>query len=91
MARKRKIPQRKCIITNEMKPKEEMIRIVRTKEGDVFIDPKGKQNGRGAYLTIDPEVFRKARETNILNEVFKIEVDPSIYDELEQLLEQEHE
>ena len=50
MAKKRKIPQRKCIVTNELKPKKEMIRIVRNKEGEVFIDPTGKQNGRGAYI-----------------------------------------
>ena len=91
MARKRKIPQRKFIITTEMKPKEEMIRIVRTKEGEVFVDPHGKQNGRGAYLTIDRDVFQKAREKQILNEVFKMQVDDSIYDELDQLVSEENE
>jgi len=44
MAKKRKIPLRKCVVLNEMKPKEEMIRVVRNKEGEVFVDPSGKKN-----------------------------------------------
>lgn len=51
MAKKKKIPERKCVITNEMKPKKELIRIVRNKEGEVFVDVTGKKNGRGAYLS----------------------------------------
>ena len=46
-----------------MKPKKEMIRIVRNKEGEVFVDPTGKQNGRGAYLTIDLDVIRASGKT----------------------------
>jgi len=45
---KRKIPMRKCVVSGEMKPKKEMVRIVRNKEGEVSIDPTGKKNGRGA-------------------------------------------
>jgi len=86
MKRKRKIPQRKCVITNELKPKDEMIRVVRNKAGEVFIDEQGKQNGRGAYLTIDAAVFKEAREKKILNQVFKTSIDDSIYDELDQLV-----
>lgn len=86
MKRKKKIPQRKCVMTNELKPKHEMIRIVRNKEGEVFVDPEGKQNGRGAYLTIDADVFKEARERRILDQVFQVSVDDSIYDELDQLV-----
>ncbi|MDN6627081.1 MAG: YlxR family protein, partial [Pisciglobus halotolerans] len=49
MAKKR--PLRKCIVSGEMKPKEDMIRIVRNKDGEVFIDETGKKNGRGAYVS----------------------------------------
>ena len=46
----KKIPLRKCLATNEQLPKKELIRVVRNKEGQVFVDPTGKMNGRGAYL-----------------------------------------
>lgn len=85
MVKKRKIPQRKCIVTNELKPKKEMIRIVRNKEGEVFIDPTGKQNGRGAYLTIDLSVFEQAREKKILEKVFQVSIDSTLYDDLDEL------
>lgn len=86
MKRKRKIPHRKCVITNELKPKGEMIRIVRNKSGEVFVDEHGKQNGRGAYLTIDEAVFKQAREKKILNQVFQTTIDDAIYDELDRLV-----
>lgn len=84
--RKRKIPLRKCVVTNEMRPKQEMVRVVRNKEGEVFVDETGKQNGRGAYLTIDRAVFQEARDKKILNKVFQAEIDDSIYDELDKLV-----
>lgn len=87
MARKRKIPLRKCIVTNERKPKEELIRIVRNKEGEVFVDPTGKKNGRGAYVSKDREVIDKAFKQGIINQALQIEVDPVIYDELITLVE----
>ena len=58
----RKIPLRKCIVTNEMKPKKELIRIVRSPEGEVSLDPSGKKNGRGAYLSNDEQVFSTCKE-----------------------------
>ncbi|GGB30619.1 DUF448 domain-containing protein [Virgibacillus dakarensis] len=85
MAQKRKIPQRKCIVTNEMRPKKELIRIVRTKEGDVFVDETGKKNGRGAYLSKDREVIDKAEKTGALNRQFNAEIEPAIYEELRQI------
>ncbi len=84
---KRKIPQRKCIVTNEMKTKKELIRIVLNKEGKVFVDPAGKENGRGAYLSLDSNVIEKAKQTNALGRQLKTEIDPAIYDELLQLVE----
>lgn len=85
MVRKRKIPQRKCIITNEMKPKKDLIRIVRNKEGEVFVDPSGKKNGRGAYLSLDLQVIEEAEKNNMLNKQLNAQVDPSIYEELKQI------
>lgn len=86
MAKKRKIPERKCIVTNELKPKKEMIRVVRNKEGKVFIDPTGKQNGRGAYLTITKEIIEQAEEERVLEKVFQMKIDPSVYVELMKLV-----
>lgn len=86
MKRKRKIPLRKCIVTNEMKPKQELIRIVRNKDGDVFVDPTGKKNGRGAYLSKDLAVIQQAKETGILNQQFQADIDSGIFDELETLV-----
>lgn len=81
----RKIPIRTCIVTHEKLPKKELIRVVRTDSG-VIVDQSGKVNGRGAYLKIDKEVFEKAKKTKILNKHLEIDVDDSIFDELNKLL-----
>lgn len=73
---------RKCLATGEMKPKKELIRIVRTKEGEVFVDPTGKKSGRGAYLSSNKEVILLAKQKNMLASQFKMKIDPSIYEEL---------
>ncbi|MFD1360373.1 RNase P modulator RnpM [Lentibacillus salinarum] len=86
MAKKKKTPQRKCVVTNEMKPKKELIRIVRNKEGEVFVDPTGKKNGRGAYLTNDPTVIEKAEKTGVLNRQLDADIDPLVYEELKQFV-----
>ena len=78
----KKIPMRSCVITGEKLPKKELIRIVRTPEGNVIVDEIGKSNGKGAYLKKDVEVYKKARETKILNKKLEVEVPDSIYDEL---------
>lgn len=87
MVKKKKIPERKCVITNEMKPKKDLIRIVRNKEGEVSVDVTGKKNGRGAYLSKNKSVIEQARKTNALNKILNAEVSPTIYDELEALVE----
>ncbi|SHF52487.1 RNase P modulator RnpM [Ornithinibacillus halophilus] len=86
MVQKRKVPERKCVVTNEMKPKKELIRVVRNKEGEVFVDPTGKKNGRGAYLTKDLEVIEKAEKTGVLARQLNAEIDSSVYEELKQVV-----
>ena len=78
----KKIPMRTCIVTGEKLEKRELIRVVRDKEGHVFIDDIGKSNGRGAYLKKDVEVIKKAEKSKILNKKLEIEVPSSIYSEL---------
>ena len=78
----KKIPMRSCIITGEKLPKKELIRVVRTPEGNVIVDETGKVNGRGAYLKKDIDTFNKAKKSKILNKKLEVEVPDSIYDEL---------
>lgn len=85
----RKIPLRKCVATGEMKSKKELVRVVRSKEGDVSVDLTGKKNGRGAYITLDKESILLAKKKNILANHLKANVDEAIYDELIKLAEKE--
>ncbi|WP_314064447.1 RNase P modulator RnpM [uncultured Vagococcus sp.] len=80
--KQRKIPLRKCVVSGEMKPKKEMIRVVRSKEGDVAIDPSGKLPGRGAYVSIEPAVVQKAWDKQILNRVLDATLTDQFYQEL---------
>lgn len=83
----RKIPLRKCVVTNERLPKKELIRIVKNNENIVFVDPTGKKNGRGAYIQLKKEVIDKAKKTKVLNKHLEIEVPDTIYEELYSLLQ----
>ena len=82
----KKIPMRECIVTKERLPKKELVRIVRTPEGEVVVDTTGKANGRGAYLKIDKEVFLKAKSSKILNKTLNIEVPNEVFDKLNELI-----
>ena len=84
--KQKKIPMRSCLVTKEKLPKKELIRIVRTPEGNVIIDESGKANGRGAYLKKDLEVITKARKSKILNRVLEVEVPDALFDELVDML-----
>jgi uncharacterized protein len=85
----KKIPLRKCIASGEMKPKKELVRIVRSKEGEVSIDLTGKKSGRGAYLSKDKECILLAKKKNILAGQLKATIDDSLYEELLQLVDKE--
>lgn len=82
----KKIPMRSCIVTKEKLPKYELIRVVRTPEGNVIVDETGKANGRGAYLKKDLEVFEKAKKSKVLNRHLEVEVEDSIFEELQKLI-----
>ena len=85
----RKIPMRKCVVTHEKLPKSELIRVVRTPEGEIIIDEVGKANGRGAYLKRDIEVFNKAKSSKILNRHLEVDVPDSIFEELGSMINEE--
>lgn len=78
----KKIPMRKCVVTQEQFPKKELIRVVRTPEGKVVIDKTGRTNGRGAYLKKDPEVVELAKKRKALARALECEIDDGIYEEL---------
>lgn len=80
--KKRKVPLRKCVATQEMRPKKELLRIVRTPDGEVVYDPSGKKPGRGTYLSKDQEAVEKARKQNILAKHLSAEVKDELYAEL---------
>lgn len=83
MQKKKKIPLRMCLGCQEIKPKKELIRVVRTAEEDeIKIDLKGKVSGRGAYICRSLECLEKAYKAKRLAKALEKEIDPSIYDEL---------
>lgn len=89
MNKRKKVPMRKCVATGEMRPKKELVRIVRSKEGEVSIDLTGKKSGRGAYLSKTWEAIMLAKKKNTLKNHLEIDIDDSIYDELIELIEKE--
>lgn len=82
MARTRKIPLRKSVVSGEVIDKRDLLRIVKNKEGQVFIDPTGKQNGRGAYIKLDLEEAQLAKKRRVFNHSFSMAVPDEFYDEL---------
>lgn len=89
MALQKKIPLRKCVATGEMHPKKEMIRIVRNKEGEVFVDLTGKKSGRGAYVSKSESAIEIARKKKVLDNQLETKVPAEIYDELIRVVHRE--
>ena len=87
----RKIPMRKDILSGEMFKKQDLIRIVKTKDGEVFADETGKKNGRGAYVVKDIDKVNEAREKKILESKLKVDSETlgPIYDEIIRLIYRE--
>ncbi len=82
----KKTPLRTCVITKEKLPKKELVRIVRTPEGNIIIDESGKANGRGAYLKNDLETIEKAKKNKALNKHLETDIPESIFEELKTLV-----
>ena len=84
----KKIPQRMCLGCQESKAKRELIRIVRSPEGEFSVDTTGKKPGRGAYICPKMECFNAARKSKGLERSFKSQIDTSVYELLEQQLKE---
>ena len=79
----KKIPMRMCLGCREMKPKREMVRVVKTPEGEIKLDTTGKLNGRGAYVCPKAECLKKVQKQNALSHTFSMKIEPEIYEGLE--------
>lgn len=82
----RKTPMRTCIVTKTAYPKNELIRIVKTPEGLIKVDPTGKLNGRGAYIKLSNETILKAQKGNVFGRHLECSIPESIYEELKLML-----
>ncbi|MGI5839587.1 MAG: RNase P modulator RnpM [bacterium] len=78
MLKKKKIPQRMCVGCQEMKPKREMLRVVRTPENEIIVDPTGKKSGRGAYLCPQEECIRKAIKARRLEKALECPISEEV-------------
>lgn len=82
MSKVKKIPLRKSLVSGEIIAKRDLLRIVKTKDGQVFIDPTGKQNGRGAYIKLDNQEALMAKKKQVFNSSFSMDIPESFYDDL---------
>lgn len=83
----RKIPRRQCVGCRTMKDKKELIRVVRSPEGNITLDATGKKSGRGAYVCPDAECLKKARKSRALERAFGTAIPPEVYEALEKEME----
>ena len=83
----KKIPMRQCLGCNEHKPKAELIRVLRTPEGEITLDFTGKKSGRGAYICYDVKCLKKARKSKRIDKSLDTEIPEEIYDKMESELE----
>lgn len=84
MPKIKKIPMRMCIACHEMKMKKEMLRVVKNKEGEVFIDFTGKAAGRGAYLCNASDCVKRLKKARLLNKTFSCEIPNEVYARIEE-------
>lgn len=80
----KKIVLRTCTVTKEKLPKSELLRVVRTPEGNVVVDTTGKVNGRGAYIKKDLEVLEKAKKSRVLSRQLEVEISEEVYESIKE-------
>lgn len=83
---KKKETLRKCIMTNERFPKEDLLRIVKTKDGNIVVDPIGKKQGRGAYVQKSDLDIAKLKKSGALQRSFRMKINNDIFEEIERYL-----
>ncbi|MBS5214510.1 MAG: YlxR family protein [Eubacteriales bacterium] len=88
MGQVKKVPMRKCIGCQEMKNKKEMMRVLKTPEGEIVIDLTGRKNGRGAYLCFSKECLEKSMKNKGLERSLKTTIPASVYENLKEEIDQ---
>ena len=83
---KKSQPLRQCVGCGEMKPKNELIRIVRSPEGNISLDRSGKANGRGAYICESEECYKKAVKARRLEKTFSMQLSQTVLEQIEKEL-----
>ena len=83
----KKIPLRTCIVTKENLPKSELLRIVRTPDGDIEVDETGKLNGRGAYIKKDLSVLESLQRSKLLEKKLECKIEDSVYEQIKNIIE----
>lgn len=86
----RKIPMRQCVGCGDMHNKKEMMRVLKTPEGEIVLDKTGKKNGRGAYLCMTKECLIKAEKNKGLERSFKMSIPKDVYDSLKKEFDEEN-
>lgn len=86
----KKIPMRRCVGCGEVKSKKELIRVIRTPDGEIRLDISGRANGRGAYLCNNPDCLKKARKRRALSRSLGCEIPEQVYKELFDEMEENH-
>lgn len=86
MAGVKKIPMRMCLGCGEMKPKKELIRVVKSPEGEISLDLTGKKSGRGAYICRDINCLKLARKAKRFEKSFECRISDEVYDTMEREL-----
>ena len=88
-AKPRKIPMRMCVGCREMKPKMQLLRVVKPQDGDAHIDRTGKAPGRGAYVCDQLECLRKAQKSRALERALECQIDQAVFAQLESQIQPE--
>jgi hypothetical protein len=78
----KKIPVRQCIACRQEKPKNELVRVIRTPEGNICIDKTGRMNGRGAYICMSMDCYKKAVKTKTIERSLKVQISDEVYEQL---------
>ena len=82
----KKVPMRRCLATNQSFPKKELLRVVRTPEGEIKVDETGKMNGKGAYISRSAEALALAKKKKALSRALETEIPEEVYAELDRII-----
>lgn len=89
--KQKKIPMRRCTGCNEQKPKKELVRVVKTPDGEIFLDLTGKMSGRGAYICNNAECLKKARKSKRIDRTFEMTIPDEVYKQMEEEISKDDE